>query len=67
MAEARAEADWSQTSALMALIANVNRPKGKRAYKPSYFDPTRPRNRKLTQASSDLSLLRETLEARKPT
>ena len=64
MAEARAVADWSQTSALMALIANVNRPKGKRAYKPNDFDPTR---RKTTQATADLSLLRETLEARKPT
>ena len=62
MTEARAEADWSQTAAIMALIANVNRPKGKRAYKPADFAP---RKFNTTPAQTDLSLLRETLEARK--
>ena len=41
MAEARRREDWSHTSAVMALVANVNRdPKKTRAFKPSDFDPT---------------------------
>ena len=34
MAEARAEHDWSQTSAVLALIANVHRPRTKKAFVP---------------------------------
>ncbi len=45
MAEGRQRADWSRTSALMALIANTHRdPKKTRAFRPSDFDPfARPR------------------------
>ena len=45
MAEGRQRADWSRTSALMALIANTQRdPKKTRAFRPSDFDPfARPR------------------------
>jgi len=40
MAEARGRDEWARTSALMALIANVNRdPKRTRAFRPSDFDP----------------------------
>ena len=40
MAEARMRDEWSRTSSLMALIANVNRdPKKTRALKPRDFDP----------------------------
>ncbi|OHB56828.1 MAG: hypothetical protein A2Y07_06870 [Planctomycetes bacterium GWF2_50_10] len=40
MAQGRGRDAWSRTSALMALIANVNRdPKKTRAFKPSDFDP----------------------------
>ncbi len=41
MAEARRREDWSHTSTVMALMANVNRdPKKTRTFKPSDFDPT---------------------------
>jgi len=40
MAEARGRDNWAHTSAMMALIANVNRdPKKGRAFKPADFDP----------------------------
>jgi hypothetical protein len=40
MAEARGRDEWARTSALMALIANVNRdPRKSRPFKPSDFDP----------------------------
>ena len=40
MAEARGREAWSRTSAVLALIANVNRdPKKTRPYKPGDFDP----------------------------
>jgi hypothetical protein len=39
MARSRMRHDWNQTADLMALIANVNRPKEKRAYKRSQFHP----------------------------
>jgi hypothetical protein len=40
MAEARGRDNWAHTSAILALVANVNRdPKKTRPYKPSDFDP----------------------------
>ena len=40
MAEARCRDEWGRSSALMALLANVNRdPKKGRAFRPSDFDP----------------------------
>lgn len=40
MAEARVRDEWSRTSSLLALIANVNRPRNRTPLKPSDFDPT---------------------------
>ncbi len=41
MAESRRRESWSHTSAMLALVANVNRdPKKTRTFKPSDFDPT---------------------------
>ena len=41
MAEGRSKDTWQHTSAILALIANVNRdPKKTKAYKPSDFNPT---------------------------
>ena len=40
MAEARLETEWARASALLALIANVNRdPKKTRAFRPDDFNP----------------------------
>lgn len=40
MAEARGRDQWTHTSSVLALIANVNRdPKKTRPYKPSDFNP----------------------------
>ena len=42
MAEARGRDRWAHTSAILALVANVNRdPKKTRPYKPADFDPYR--------------------------
>ncbi len=47
MAEARGRESWAHTSALLALIANVNRdPKKTRPFKPSDFDPYSARDRR---------------------
>ena len=40
MAESRGRDNWAHTSAVLALIANVNRdPKKGRVFKPADFDP----------------------------
>ena len=39
MAQARSSAAWKHTSAVLALVANVFRGKGKPKAKPSDFDP----------------------------
>ncbi|HPD17392.1 MAG TPA: hypothetical protein PLE19_20840 [Planctomycetota bacterium] len=47
MAEARGRDNWAHTSAILALVANVNRdPKKTRAYKPSDFDPYTAKDRR---------------------
>lgn len=47
MAEARGRDNWAHTSAILALIANVNRdPKKTRAYKPADFDPYTAKDRR---------------------
>ena len=47
MAEARGRDNWAHTSALLALIANVNRdPKKTRSYKPTDFDPYAAKDRR---------------------
>lgn len=47
MGEARGREAWAHTSAVMTLIANVNRdPKKTRPFKPSDFDPYSARDRR---------------------
>ena len=47
MAEARGRDNWAHTSAILALVANVNRdPKKTRAYKPADFDPYAAKDRR---------------------
>ena len=42
MAESHSRQQWAHTSALLAMLANVNRdPKKTRAFKPADFDPHR--------------------------
>lgn len=42
MADARLEDEWNHTSAILALVANVNRdPKKHRPYRPEDFHPFR--------------------------
>ena len=62
MAEARERAAWSHTSAIMALIANVNRdPKKTRPYKPDDFNPlARRRDGDAVEINKDtISLLKQ--------
>jgi len=47
MAEARSRDEWAHTSAILALIANVNRdPKKGRPLKPADFDPYAAKDRR---------------------
>ena len=60
MAEARGRDNWSHTSAILTLIANVNRdPKKRRAYKPSDFDPYAIEDRRQRSQGSDMAELKE--------
>lgn len=68
MAEARGRDNWAHTSAVLALVANVNRdPKKTRAYRPADFDPYAQHDRRLRTVADKESLviLREALEGRK--
>jgi len=67
MAEARGRDNWAHTSAVLALVANVNRdPKKTRAYRPADFDPYAQQDRRRVVADKDsLAILREALEGRK--
>jgi len=65
MAEACGRDEWARTTALMALIANVNRdPKRCRAFRPSDFDPYAcPEHRRGAASreagSADISVLKD--------
>ena len=66
MAEGLGRERWAHTSALMALVANVNRdPKKGRALRPSDFDPYARSDCRRVAGKADLALLREALEGRK--
>jgi hypothetical protein len=55
MADGKSRDAWNHTSALMALLANLHRSKGSRAYKPADFHPgMRPRRESLPKASITL-------------
>jgi len=61
MAEAKSRESWAHTSALMALIANVNRdPKKTRPFKPADFDPyTAKDKRDKAIEVTDMAMLKE--------
>jgi len=61
MAEARGRESWARTSAVLALIANVNRdPKKTRPFKPSDFDPYSAKDRREDAIEvSDMAVLRD--------
>jgi len=71
MAEARGRDNWAHTSAVLALVANVNRdPKKTRAYKPSDFDPYSAREKRDEAIEvTDMAVLKDafTNKERKPT
>jgi hypothetical protein len=45
MAEARITHDWDQTASLLALLANIHRPRKSRAFVPSDFHPLKQAHR----------------------
>ncbi|HNQ22491.1 MAG TPA: hypothetical protein PKK06_05295 [Phycisphaerae bacterium] len=61
MAEARGRDNWAHTSAILALVANVNRdPKKTRAYRPADFDPYTARDRRDEALEiTDLAVLKD--------
>jgi len=61
MAEARGRQAWAHTSAILTLIANVNRdPKKTRPFKPSDFDPYSARDKRGEAIElKDMALLRD--------
>jgi hypothetical protein len=70
MAEARGRDNWAHTSAILALIANVNRdPKKTRPYKPADFDPYSAKDRRDEAIEvTDMAVLKDAFtKERKPT
>ena len=61
MAEGREEREWARTSALLALVANVNRDTKKRPkpYTPDEFNPYSTRNRNRRKGSDAVKLTKE--------
>lgn len=61
MAEARQEAEWARTSAVMALMANVNRDAKSKAFTPDDFNPWAVRHklkRSPKRVMGDINMLR---------
>jgi hypothetical protein len=57
MAEGRSRDNWAHTSAVLALVANVNRdPKKSKAYKPADFNP---HVRKAAKLKTDIRVLKQ--------
>ncbi len=67
MAEARQREDWNHTSALMALVANVNRdPKKTKTFRPGDFNPLAVASKeKCELRTSDLSILKRVFVKRR--
>lgn len=64
MAEGRARENWTHTSHLLALVANVNRdPKKSRAFQPADFNPYARRDREVSPIQ-DMAALRQAFGAR---
>lgn len=61
MAEGREEREWARTSALLALVANVNRDTKKRPkpYTPDEFNPYSKKNRNRRKGSDAVKLTKE--------
>ncbi|MCE5327901.1 MAG: hypothetical protein LLG01_15955 [Planctomycetaceae bacterium] len=61
MAQARSRESWAHTSAVLALIANVNRDPSKgRAWRPCDFDPhTQARSQAIEVDSGNMGLLKQ--------
>lgn len=65
MADAAGRERWGHTTAVMCLIANVNRdPKKGRPFRPSDFDPYAKADAKRPATAEDLMMLRTALEGR---
>ncbi len=63
LAEGSGRVRWAHTSAIMALIANVNRDpkKIRRAFKPEQFNPYAANDRRRQRKPDDLTILKEAL------
>jgi hypothetical protein len=61
MAEGRGRQSWAHTSAILTLIANVNRdPKKTRPFKPSDFDPYSAKDKRDAAIEvNDMAVLRD--------
>ena len=60
MTDARVQDNWSHTSALLALIANVNRdPRKTRAMKPADFNPYSKSASDGTKPMADIRMLKD--------
>ena len=70
MAEARVDAEWNHTSAVLAMLANVNRdPKKHGPYRPEEFHPLKRRDRShgVPITRENVSLLKKVfIQGRKP-
>ncbi|MBI1373355.1 MAG: hypothetical protein GC159_11545 [Phycisphaera sp.] len=65
MAEGLGRERWAHTSLICTLIANAHRdPKKRRPFTPDDFNPYTGRHHRQVAGKPDLTLLRETLEAR---
>lgn len=59
MAEAKGRDNWNHTSAVLAMIANVNRdPKKTPAFQPADFDPYRPRKATRVSRKAGFAMLK---------
>lgn len=67
MSEGAGQERWSHTSAVLCMLANINRTKGKPERTPADFDPYEIAKRKERRVADkeSLQLLRESLEAMK--
>ncbi|MBM4020482.1 MAG: hypothetical protein FJ288_19550 [Planctomycetes bacterium] len=60
MVEARSREAWAHTSAVLALVANVNRdPKKHGPFKPSDFDPHKRNEKDLVIPRCDIEVLKQ--------
>jgi len=58
MAEARGRLEWNQTSAIVAMIHNVNCTKSHQMKNPDYFNPMATPAPKVVEKTNDLTILK---------